>query len=157
MRRRIIGTGLSTLCLIALAACSSNGSVKADPVAGPSVTSSPSPSPSPSNVPMPTPSTAPPTTPASLPPITHGPITLPTASASTGNVTISGTVQAGAEPMCLTVTDGGKQYLLLTKPNVIYEGDVVKATGHVVSGTMTHCMRGIPFEVTRINVLSSDH
>lgn len=88
------------------------------------------------------------------PTVTHSTITLPSPYPS-GDITISGAVQAGAEPSCLIVTDSGRQYLLLSaNPIQAQDGDVVKATGHIVSGIMTHCMQGIPFEVTRVSVLS---
>lgn len=147
MRRRIIAASFATLCALSLAACA-NGLNQAGQ-AGDNSGLVPSSSAS-------SPATIVPTSPASLPPITHGPITLPSPEPSGGQITISGTVQVGAEPSCLTVTDSGREYLLLTtKPNQIQDGDVVKVTGQIMSGIMTHCMQGIPFQVSTVNILSS--
>jgi hypothetical protein len=91
----------------------------------PSSSSSPSASPSPSGVP-------------SGPP-----------SASAADLTLSGQVEAGVEAKCLILRAGGKVYQLMGgDQNVIKAGNNVTVRGHVVTGVMSYCMQGEPFQVT---------
>lgn len=80
------------------------------------------------------------------------------APATTGStpddVTITGTVTAGAEPSCLLVSAQKVEYLLLTNNPAVVAGESVRATGHVARDIRTHCQQGIPFEVTQVKITS---
>jgi hypothetical protein len=104
-------------------------------------------SPSGSN-PIGTVSASTPTTPT-ISPTTPGPTQRPTAQ-PTGEFTVTGTVEQGAEPSCLLLPSGGVRYLLMGgSPSVVFAGARVSVTGHVVTGIVTHCMAGIPFQVVQ--------
>ena len=63
--------------------------------------------------------------------------------------TLTGNVDAGVEPGCLILKDGGRTYLLLGgDPAVVKAGARVKVTGKLASGVMSHCMQGLPFQVS---------
>lgn len=64
--------------------------------------------------------------------------------------TISGQVQAGVERGCLILQDPSGTYQLLGgDPTVVYPGANVVLTGHVVTGVMSYCMQGKPFQITQ--------
>jgi len=77
----------------------------------------------------------------SLPPTKPG--------ASSAEISLHGTVEAGVERGCLLLHDRGGLYLLLNgDPAVVYAGASVQITGHIVKDIRTFCMQGVPFQVT---------
>ncbi|MDP9221996.1 MAG: hypothetical protein M3P23_15865 [Actinomycetota bacterium] len=68
-----------------------------------------------------------------------------------GTVTVSGTVQQGAEPGCLILQSEVGQLELLSPTPTPHEGDHVTVTGHVVKA-MSHCMQGHPFRVEKLSI-----
>jgi len=79
------------------------------------------------------------------------PGTTPAPTNGAGDITIAGTVTAGAEPTCMLLTSDKIEYLLLLKTNqTVAAGQAISVTGHVVHGMMSHCMQGTPFQVTKI-------
>ncbi len=71
-----------------------------------------------------------------------------------GDITIAGTVHAGAEPSCLLLTSDKVEYLLVVaNTSGITAGSSVRVTGHIQHGVMSHCMQGLPFKVTSIQPL----
>lgn len=81
---------------------------------------------------------------------TGPPAGTPTASTGPtyGQQTLSGQVQTGVEPGCLVLRDATGTYQLLGgDPTVVYPGAWIIATGHVVTGVMSYCMQGRPFQV----------
>jgi hypothetical protein len=80
----------------------------------------------------------------SRPTVATGPAGVPT-----GEQTLTGTVQAGVERGCLILQDATGLYQLLGgDPTVVYAGATVSVTGHVVTGVMSYCMQGRPFQIT---------
>jgi hypothetical protein len=66
--------------------------------------------------------------------------------------TLTGLVRAGVEAGCLLLNYQGKDYLLMNgDPKEVYAGAEVVVTGHVLTGIMTYCMQGVPFEVTGVH------
>jgi hypothetical protein len=64
--------------------------------------------------------------------------------------TITGQVEAGVERGCLILRDATGTYQLLGgDPTIVYPGASVSLTGHVVTGVMSYCMQGKPFQITR--------
>jgi hypothetical protein len=64
--------------------------------------------------------------------------------------TISGQVQEGVQRGCLVLSDSTGTYQLLGgDPTVVYAGANVMLTGHVVTGVMSYCMQGKPFQITQ--------
>ncbi len=64
--------------------------------------------------------------------------------------TISGQVEAGVERGCLVLHDPSGTYQLLGgDPTIVYAGASVVLTGHVVTGVMSYCMQGKPFQITQ--------
>jgi hypothetical protein len=64
--------------------------------------------------------------------------------------TITGQVEAGVERGCLILRDATGTYQLLGgDPTIVYAGANVSLTGHVVTGVMSYCMQGKPFQITR--------
>jgi hypothetical protein len=64
--------------------------------------------------------------------------------------TISGQVEAGVERGCLILRDSTGTYQLLGgDPTIVYAGADVSLTGHVVTGVMSYCMQGKPFQITQ--------
>ena len=64
--------------------------------------------------------------------------------------TITGQVEAGVERGCLVLTDSSGTYQLLGgDPTIVYAGANVSLTGHVVTGVMSYCMQGKPFQITQ--------
>jgi hypothetical protein len=64
--------------------------------------------------------------------------------------TISGQVEAGVERGCLVLRDSTGTYQLLGgDPTIVYAGASVSLTGHVVTGVMSYCMQGKPFQITQ--------
>jgi hypothetical protein len=124
--------------LAALTACAGpSGNVPeggATTTSGAAVTSSPAPEPTP---------TAGSSVPASNPPpeITPSATTDP----ATGEVTVTGTVEAGVEPGCLLL----EGYLLMDgDPAVIQPGRRVRVTGNETEIFVSYCQQGRPFLVT---------
>jgi hypothetical protein len=76
----------------------------------------------------------------------------PPSSASpepTGDVTLSGQVEAGVEANCLILRADGKTYQLVGGDKTIVKaGNNVVVRGHVVKGLMSYCMQGQPFQIT---------
>jgi hypothetical protein len=70
---------------------------------------------------------------------------------SGATVTLSGTVQLGAEPGCLILTTKAGQLELISPTPTPHEGDQVTVTGHVVKA-MSHCMQGRPFRVQNLTI-----
>ena len=64
--------------------------------------------------------------------------------------TLTGTVEDGVEPKCLIMRTGGKSYQLMGgDPNIVKAGNNVEVRGHVVTGMMSYCMQGQPFQITQ--------
>ena len=64
--------------------------------------------------------------------------------------TLTGQVEAGVERGCLILRDTTGTYQLLGgDPTVVYAGANVSLTGHVVTGVMSYCMQGKPFQITQ--------
>jgi hypothetical protein len=64
--------------------------------------------------------------------------------------TITGQVEAGVERGCLVLRDSSGLYQLLGgDPTVVYAGATVSLTGHVVTGVMSYCMQGKPFQIAQ--------
>jgi hypothetical protein len=71
----------------------------------------------------------------------------------TGEITISGQVEAGVEASCLILRTGGKTYQLMGgDKNVVKAGNNVVARGHIAKGVMSYCMQGEPFQVTEAHL-----
>ncbi|WP_203923415.1 hypothetical protein [Rugosimonospora africana] len=110
------------------------------------MSASPQPSQQPSDQPMPLPS--PVETPTASP-IPTGVILPPSKPAPSGEQTLTGQVEAGVERGCLILNDATGVYQLLGgDPTVVYAGAQVSVTGHVVTGVMSYCMQGRPFQIT---------
>jgi hypothetical protein len=82
-------------------------------------------------------------------PSSSGSSTAPDPSDSNaGEMTMSGTVQAGVEHGCLIMEAGGKTYLLVGGDrSVVREGARITVRGRPNPGLMTTCQQGEPFEV----------
>lgn len=79
----------------------------------------------------------------SLPPSPHP-------SDRSGQQTLVGQVQAGVEPGCLVLRDSTGTYQLMGgDPTVVYAGARVRVVGHVVTGVMSYCQQGRPFQVSQ--------
>jgi hypothetical protein len=90
-------------------------------------------------------SVTPPGPPSSLAPSAPG-----RPAPSQAQQTISGQVAAGVERGCLILQDPTGTYQLLGgDPTVVYPGANVVLTGHVVTGVMSYCMQGKPFQITQ--------
>jgi hypothetical protein len=64
--------------------------------------------------------------------------------------TLTGQVEAGVERGCLILRDTTGTYQLLGgDPTIVYAGADVSLTGHVVTGVMSYCMQGKPFQITQ--------
>jgi hypothetical protein len=67
---------------------------------------------------------------------------------SAGQQVLTGQVEAGVERGCLVLQDSTGLYQLLGgDPTVVYAGAQVTVTGHVVTGVMSYCMQGRPFQI----------
>ncbi len=67
----------------------------------------------------------------------------------TGDLTLTGQVEAGVEVGCLILKQGGMTYLLVGgDPAVVKAGAQVRVTGWVNPKVVSHCMQGTPFQVT---------
>ena len=146
MGTRRLAVFASALVAAGLLGACSDGTPSAD--RSPAVTASVTPeaSQSPTGQPSPTPSVAPPpgvgASASSSPPDRPAPSQL--------EQTIIGQVEAGAERGCLILRDTTGTYQLLGgDPTVVYAGANVSLTGHVVTGVMSYCMQGKPFQITR--------
>ena len=93
---------------------------------------------------------APPASPPAIRPASSAPILPPqTATATGAELTLNGRVEQGVEPGCLILRAGGRTYELMARDqNVVRAGATVVVTGHVLTGVMSHCMQGQPFQVT---------
>jgi hypothetical protein len=134
MVNRHLTVAAGTLCaVLLLAGCAASGSGSS---AAPASSSS-----APSNIPG---------GPASDPLSSIPPSPDPTGPPSPPSVqTLTGNVDAGVEPGCLILKDSGRTYLLLGgDPAVVKAGARVKVTGKLASGVMSHCMQGLPFQVS---------
>jgi hypothetical protein len=97
-----------------------------------------------SAAPSPAPSQTPPAPPLSLSPSAPG-----GPAPSQADQTISGQVEEGVERGCLVLHDPTGTYQLLGgDPTIVYAGANVVLTGHVVTGVMSYCMQGKPFQIT---------
>lgn len=88
--------------------------------------------------------------PPAVRPASSAPIPPPQTATATGpELTLSGRVEQGVEPGCLILRSGGGTYELMARDQgVVRAGATVVVTGHVVTGIMSHCMQGRPFQVT---------
>ncbi|MFL6136233.1 MAG: hypothetical protein ACJ74O_00320 [Frankiaceae bacterium] len=67
-------------------------------------------------------------------------------------ITVTGTVEQGAEPSCLILRATTGQYELQGPLAArLGTGEQVTVTGHVVRDVMSHCMQGQPFAVTAVH------
>jgi hypothetical protein len=84
------------------------------------------------------------------------PSSVPSSSAGpepTGDITISGRVEAGVEANCLILRTGDKTYQLMGgDKNIVKVGNNVVVRGHIVKGVMSYCMQGEPFQVTEAHL-----
>jgi hypothetical protein len=150
MRRQLTAWCIVALGLLGLGACAQPaGSVNAgagSPSGAPVAAPSSAPAPSPSGLRFPPPI-------ASKPPILKSPVApLPSSGAQ---MSITGTIYAGAEPTCLLLRQGSGEYLLLANSSTkLRAGEHAVVTGHVIHGVMTHCQQGQPFVVTNVDPLS---
>ncbi len=80
-----------------------------------------------------------------------GGLSAPPGKAPSGQpITVTGTVDAGAEARCLVLRTDGPSYLLLGgDPAVVRAGARLRVTGVVRTDVMSYCMQGIPLQVTR--------
>ncbi|MGW4209078.1 hypothetical protein ACWEIJ_13915 [Lentzea sp. NPDC004789] len=68
--------------------------------------------------------------------------------ASTGDMTVRGTVAGGVESGCVVLDTGTTQYLLLgADPAIAVAGAQIEVTGRAEPGGMTTCQQGTPFHV----------
>jgi hypothetical protein len=93
--------------------------------------------------------------PSGLPPgLSLPPSIRPSASAAGPQQTLSGQVEAGVEHGCLMLQSGGATYHLLGgDPKIVYAGAHVSVTGRLVTGVMSYCMQGKPFQITEAHLL----
>lgn len=95
-------------------------------------------------------SASPSQTPGGLPSgVSLPPSLLPTLPSAGPEQTLHGQVEAGVEHGCLIMQASGGTYLLMGgDPKIVYAGATVTVTGHLVTGVMSYCMQGRPFQVT---------
>jgi hypothetical protein len=142
---------LSVMCVTGLVAAGvlagcSAGAPQVIPSGGATVSASAQSGPQPSDQPMPLPS---PVEPPSASPLPTGLALPPSKPAPSGDQTLTGQVEAGVERGCLILNDATGVYQLLGgDPTVVYAGAQVSVTGHVVTGVMSYCMQGRPFQIT---------
>lgn len=115
---------------VLLAGC---GSRTADAGSEPSDTVAVSPSSPPSEAPMPSPPYAPK---YPLPPL--------------GEVTVTGTVEAGVERGCIMLRAGGTLYQLVGQDPAIVAGATVTVRGRPDPDLMTTCQQGTPLHVIEV-------
>ncbi|MGC7102537.1 hypothetical protein ACPZ19_48375 [Amycolatopsis lurida] len=73
-------------------------------------------------------------------------------SGETGDVRVTGTVEAGVEPGCLLLETGTTRYLLIGGDRSRLEpGQRMTITGSTQPGAPTTCMEGIPLTVDEIS------
>jgi hypothetical protein len=142
-------TGLITAGL--LAGC---GASQPQPVPTVGATMSASSEPSDQVTPSPTPT---PMGGRTISPLPSG-LNLPSSSTkptpSAGQQTLTGQVEAGVERGCLVLRDSTGLYQLLGgDPTVVYAGAHVSITGHVVTGVMSFCMQGRPFQIDEAHLV----
>jgi hypothetical protein len=137
-RRVSLAIGLIATATVLVAGCASGKSSTGigSPAISPSLSTSGSTTP-----------TASPTGPvATTPPPANGTNPSPV---STAEQTLTGQVEAGVEPSCKILHSGGTSYLLLGgDPAVVAVGNNISVTGHLVTGIMSYCMQGRPFQIT---------
>ena len=146
--RRLATVGAAIVLGGVLAGCSAATTPEAG--TSPEATASPTGSVPPS--PSPTPTTAPvgsaPASPS--PPFTFPPSGSDKSAPAQPDQTVVGQVEPGVEPGCLILRDTTGTYELLGgDPTIVYAGSNVSLTGHVVTGVMSHCMQGKPFQITQ--------
>jgi hypothetical protein len=140
---------LSVMCVAGLvgagvlAGCSAGAPQQVVPSGGATVSASSQPSSQPSDQPVPSP-----VEPSTASPLPTG-LALPSSKpAPSGEQTLTGQVEAGVERGCLILNDATGVYQLLGgDPTVVYAGARVSVTGHVVTGVMSYCMQGRPFQI----------
>jgi hypothetical protein len=131
----VVGLLASVLAVGLITACGQGTGTPSAEGSGSVSTSPSSPAPEPPVDPLPSP------VPSSLPP-SAGP-------EPTGDMTLSGQVEAGVEANCLIMQTGGKTYLLLDgDKDIVKAGNNVVVRGHIVKGVMSYCMQGQPFQIT---------
>jgi hypothetical protein len=63
-------------------------------------------------------------------------------------MTLRGQVETGAEAACLMLRSDGHVYQLMGgDQNILKPENTVIVRGRVVTGVMSHCMQGQPFQV----------
>jgi hypothetical protein len=146
MKRSLVVTVLLVINGAALAGCASRGAPSgAAPSGGPAV------SPSVASPSVAGPSTANPSTTRespmpSLPPLTSK---YPSTPAS-GEITVTGTVEAGVERGCVMLRAGGAVYQLVGKDPAIVMGARVTVRGRPDPGLITTCQQGTPLHVLEV-------
>jgi hypothetical protein len=144
-RRLFVTCAAGLIAAGVLAGCAA-GAPQVVPTGGATVSASSQPS-EPSDQPMPLPS--PVGTPSASPLPSGLRLPGPTKPPPSGEQTLTGQVEAGVERGCLILHDSTGLYQLLGgDPTVVYAGATVSVTGHVVTGVMSYCMQGRPFQIT---------
>jgi hypothetical protein len=127
---------LGLLCAALLAGCAQSGSGSAAASNGAGTASPSAPAPASPSAPEPSGSSQPPSPPSGV------------------ALVLTGQVEAGVEPHCLILKDGGQTYQLMGgDPAVVKAGARVRVTGHVVDNVMSYCMQGKPFQITEAHAL----
>lgn len=130
--RRLAALGTALVAAVLLFGCANAGTSTVN-TPGDSMTATPSPSGTPQA------------------PFSLSPTPVPEKSGQAlAEQTITGQVEAGVERGCLVLTDSTGTYQLLGgDPTIVYAGASVSLTGHVVTGVMSYCMQGKPFQITQ--------
>jgi hypothetical protein len=90
-------------------------------------------------------------TPSSAPSVPADPGS--SAKAAGSELTLNGQIETGVEASCLILRSNGATYELMGgDKNVVKAGNNVVVTGHLVTGIMSHCMQGKPFEITQAHL-----
>lgn len=130
----VLAVGLITGCAQGSGSPSGDGSASGGPSAAPSASAS---APGGGSI---APQSPPPSGGAS-----HG--------SASGELTLTGPIEAGAEPSCLIMRSNGSTYQLIGgDKNIVKAGSTVTVTGHVVTGVMSYCMQGKIFQVTQAHI-----
>ncbi|MGZ4634639.1 hypothetical protein [Oryzihumus sp.] len=66
------------------------------------------------------------------------------------HIRVVGTVTAGVEAGCLTLSSGGTEYLLLGGRSELHSGDRVEVEGVLQPDLLTTCQQGTPLVVQRV-------
>jgi len=150
-RTRAAALAAAVTAALTMAACAKVGTARdvgAPQNSAPVIVASPEPSgPPPATSPAPQPST----TSTVAPPDSFSPPPATGPGEPKGDVVLSGSVHAGAEPTCLLLDSDKIEYLLLMSGvTTMRAGQTVVVVGHPAHGIMTHCMQGMPFQVDKI-------